>query len=516
MIWMWTLLVLLLLLNLVLLVLLAKVHRSKKGMERLIAACASDGKRLDLSVVLGEKASQGGSSTLLLSRLRTLLQDSFNKLQKVVMAVYDFDRNFHHFAKFQLFTSMRGNVISGRKSVFMLQEGCHAQDRSINRVAEISRRLYSFVEELTASSNEISGKAEVGMEDMRSMDENVSEVKREMQNMLTVSTNLSDQANSVRAVVDSITNIAEQTNLLALNASIEAARAGDAGRGFAVVAEEVRKLADESKSVAGRIIRIIDELAQNIDGSLETTRSVSSRTDRFAEEIARVVDAISGVLAGMRSINEATGDVAHMTQEMSQLSSALQESSRKLVESSDDALGDIDKIEEVIKPMEETIQDLAGKIHVTSEMTEEIIRLLAVIRLNDNREFTSFAQSVIQRHKDFVDKLHAGVDSGGFFDLEGNPNRCKLGVFFNLIPKPNCISQRLWDETISIHERFHPLYHKVLDAVMGSDTARARQLCHEADLISHEIIRNLEAMIQTCAGRQGAKGSGVKPLALKG
>ncbi len=140
---------------------------------------------------------------------------------------------------------------------------------------------------------------------------------------------LSEQAAEMASILDIISSIADQTNLLALNAAIEAARAGEHGRGFAVVADEVRNLAEQTQQSVGKISDMIQQLTaqagqsmaavegaqqQTEDGSrlmAETQQSFTSITAKI-QDSADSIDAIAGSIASM---NETSGSIAAASEE---------------------------------------------------------------------------------------------------------------------------------------------------------------------------------------------------------
>ncbi len=432
----------------------------------------------------------------ILQHLRGILNTAIVKLQSVAIDIYGFDRGFRHFS--EVFDSVNQNVISGQKSMECVQESCRTQEETVCGVSEMSATLYSLVEELTAVSTDISHQAELGMTDMRSMEHNISGINEDMQSMVGVSEELNKKAETVRAVVGSITAIAEQTNLLALNASIEAARAGEAGRGFAVVAEEVRTLADESKRAVSRISTTLEELVNDVNQSMQNTKSVSQKVDSSVNEIDRVSEAITAILENVGTVSRSTEEVSKTAENLSHASANLDASSKTLVEQSDGAMAQFMKIEHEIEGLLAQAHSTTEKMQGTSQVGESLIRQLATIRTNDDAEFATVARAAEEAHKNFVANLRKGIESGVYFDLEGNPNRCKLGVFFNLMPKPSCIDARLWNETIATHEKFHPLYHKVLDAVMMGNSGEAMRHYKEAEQLSYKIIQNLHLMMAAC------------------
>ncbi len=145
-------------------------------------------------------------------------------------------------------------------------------------------------------------KTQSGADQLNGVQQDMMTIKNETVSLETVISELADSSNQIGEILSVINDIANQTNLLALNAAIEAARAGEAGRGFAVVADEVRKLAERTQHATGEIESIIGSLQQKSNlASFEMTKSV--------ESVQAGVDNIGETNEGFKSAVESVMDL---------------------------------------------------------------------------------------------------------------------------------------------------------------------------------------------------------------
>ncbi|MBH3368659.1 methyl-accepting chemotaxis protein [Pseudomonas carnis] len=254
-----------------------------------------------------------------------LFNDFLDKLQGTMRQIINAASPLGQMSKelYRLTQDTEENTRSQQDRTDSISRDISAMTQSIQ---EVARRSQQASEEAAAASKQ----AEAARQNIGSLSSSVSDLGGSVLGSVQAMQQLKEETQQVGSVLTVIRNIAEQTNLLALNAAIEAARAGEQGRGFAVVADEVRNLAQKTAISTAEIQNIIQRLQQSANGVLSEMTLNGEKAEASIKRSVEATRTLEVITKSVLQINELNAGIAQFTQEQISLSDSIQKDTEVL------------------------------------------------------------------------------------------------------------------------------------------------------------------------------------------
>ena len=236
------------------------------------------------------------------------------------------------------------------------------------------------LEELSATINNVSAIAAKNQQESQKLLTTAKDGGERIEQTKNIVSDISQHASDMYEILVIINNIANQTNLLAMNASIEAAHAGEYGKGFAVVADEIGKLAESTSDNSNKISSLLTIITEKID----TAETVSNESrDSFADindQMHRFINAFSEIASNMSEMSSGTGEITESSTNLYRITKSIKDSALDTNERS----MNIGKTLQDLKSNEKMTEDAIGKINAVTYTIRESMEML--IKQTENND----------------------------------------------------------------------------------------------------------------------------------
>lgn len=417
---------------------------------------------------------------------------SSKKMIGVVPALSDFDIKMTHAAN--ELSSFAQEMSALSESNLAVVEEITA---SMNDVNETISHTSDTMEHLANASKDLIQKNDQSMSQLHEIHKLKEDVVKDTEVMREQIEQLVQMAAKVSEIVNGVEAIAAETNLLALNASIEAARAGEFGKGFAVVANEIRKLADNTKSNLDDMRVFVNNIHQAANGSKEsldnTMRSTGDMNGKLDNISGTIQENVSMLKDTVKDVDEVSASMKHIHEAAKQVNQAMNFSAQdaeKLHNMTQSIHDDAIQSAENARQLSAIDEELSGIIR------EMILSLNGGIHAISNEDLVSNLTKAKAAHHNWMKHLKRIVDEMKVYPIQTNSKRCAFGHFYHSIHITHPDVSKDWLAIDAVHHELHATGIKIIDAVNSQNSAEAQKLCLQTENLSNLIFEYIDNTIK--------------------